>query len=165
MALSLGSSCLRGTQPCLREPQSVFTWPCPQRGPIWGQTHPLLRGPHLRETQPFLRAPWFEGDIPSPERAPSEGDSACPHGGLGRTLARLRTREGWPRARCERLGGRMGWERPLGLIAESTTEKESGGKRSGWAEEEAVCVSPPPQATTCSLRLRGPGSWGTGHGW
>lgn len=59
----------------------------------------------------------------------------------------------------------MGWARPLVSVAETMAEKESGGERSGWGEEEAVGISLPRQATTCSLRLRGPGSWGTGRGW
>lgn len=61
----------------------------------------------------------------------------------------------------------VGWGEASGIQAvETKAEKESGGRRPGWVEEEAVGASPTPlQATTCSLRHQGPGSWGTVHGW
>lgn len=60
----------------------------------------------------------------------------------------------------------MGWGEASGIQAvETEAEKESGGRSPGRVEE-AVGASPtPPQATTCSLRHQGPGSWGTVHGW
>ena len=61
----------------------------------------------------------------------------------------------------------MGWcEAPGIQAADTEAKKESDGKRPGRGEGEAVGTSTSSlQATTCSLRHQGPGSWGTVRGW
>lgn len=61
----------------------------------------------------------------------------------------------------------MGYYEPCGIqTADTEAEKEVGGKRPGRGEEEVVGTSSPSlQATTCSLRHQGLGSWGTVRGW